>query len=345
MISGILGYGAYVPKYRITLATIAKIWQKAPEEVAALGITEKAVSAFDEDAITMAYEASIKALAMAGIPPTKIDSVVMGSESHPYAVTPSATILGEYLGVGNNYFAADFTFACKAATAALYATIGMIDAKQIQYGLVVGSDAAQAKPKDILEYTAGSGASAFLIGTKKSEIVATILAMTSYSSFTPDFWRREHVRYPSHHGRFTGEPSYFTHVMQCAKSLLEKSKSKPSDFDYCVFHMPNGKFPRAVAKRLGFTEEQLAPSLTVDTIGNSYSATAMLGLSAVLDIAKAGQKIFFVSYGSGAGSDGFLFETTPHLIKKRKGTVPVMEQIKSNEQLSYSEYLKNIHIL
>lgn len=345
MTSGIIGYGAYVPRYRITLTTIAKIWNKTPEEVATLGINEKAVSAFDEDTITMAYEASTRALAMAGIEVSKIESVLVGSESHPYAVTPSATILGEYLGVGNNYFAADFTFACKAATAALYATSGMIDAGQIRYGLVVGSDSAQAKPKDILEYTAGSGASAFIIGTKKSEVIATIETAASYSSFTPDFWRREHVRYPSHHGRFTGEPSYFTHVMHCAKTLLEKSKLKPADFTYCVFHMPNGKFPRAVAKRLGFSDEQLTPSLTVEKIGNAYSATAMLGLSAVLDVAKPEEKIFFVSYGSGAGSDGFIFETTSNLLKKRKGSLPVMEQIANNTPLSYSQYLKNIHIL
>lgn len=343
--TGVIGYGTYIPKYRISLATIAKIWNKPVEEVAVLGISEKAVSAFDEDAITMAYEASINALQMANITPSDIESVIVGSESHPYAVTPSSTVLGEHLGIGNNYFAVDYTFACKAATAAIYTTYGMLSAKQIDYGLVVGSDCAQAKPKDILEYTTGSGASAFVLGTKKSEILANIIAVSSFSSFTPDFWRREQVRYPSHHGRFTGEPSYFTHVMSCAKQLLAKSKLSPADFSYCVFHMPNGKFPRNVAKRLGFSEVQLAPSLMVTNIGNAYSATAMLGLSAVLDVAKPSEKIFFVSYGSGAGSDGFIFETTPQLAKKRKDRKPLMEQIANNESLSYTQYLKNIHIL
>ena len=145
-----------------------------------------------------------------------------------------------------------------------------------------------------------------IIGNKPNEIIANIIDMTSYTSDTPDFWRRDGARYPSHFGRFTGEPAYFTHVIGEGKKLLAQSTLQPRDFTYCIFHMPNGKFPRVAAKKMGFTPEQLAPSLTVEHIGNAYSATALVGLAAVLDIAKPGEKIFFVSYGSGAGSDGFL---------------------------------------
>lgn len=344
--AGIVGYGIYIPRYRIKLSEIAEMWQKNPEEiVAGLKVTEKSVPAIDEDAVTLAIEAGKRALLMAAIPPTNLESVYFGSESHPYVVNPSSSIVAEYLGVGNNYFAADLEFACKAATAGMQVTVGLLKSKQIEYGLVIGSDTAQGKPHDALEYTAASVGTAYILGNKETEIIAHIRSMSSFISDTPDFWRREGARYPSHAGRFTGEPAYFLHVLSEGKKLLAENNMKPTDFDYCVFHMPNGKFPRIAAKKLGFTSEQLAPSLTVDKIGNPYSASSLLGLSAVLDIAKPNQKIFFVSYGSGAGADGFIFETTNNIKKKQQRAIPFSQQIEKKTYLSYANYLKHMHAI
>ncbi|MBI2613724.1 MAG: hydroxymethylglutaryl-CoA synthase [Candidatus Levybacteria bacterium] len=343
---GIVGYGTYIPKYRLKLSEIAQMWGKDAGEIeGGLRIIEKAVPGFDEDAVTMGIEAAKKAIHMAGINSSLLESVYFGSESHPYAVKPSSTTLGEYLGVGNNYFAADLEFACKAATAGMQVTAGLLESRNIEYGLVVGSDTAQGKPHDALEYTAASAACAYILGNKQSEIIANILSMSSFSSDTPDFWRREGAKYPSHFGRFTGEPAYFTHVIEEGKNLLSKSKLTSSDFSYCVFHMPNGKFPRVAARKLGFTPEQLAPSLTVDKIGNPYSASSLMGLASVLDIAKPKQKIFFVSYGSGAGSDGFIFEVTKEILKKQKRTVPVLKQMEDKIYISYATYLRQTHAI
>lgn len=343
---GIVGYGTYVPKYRIKVSEIAKAWKKNPEEVInGLKISEKAVPAVDEDSVTIGIEAGKRAITMTGISSSKIGCVYFGSESHPYAVNPSSSIAADFLGIGNDYLAADLEFACKAATAGMQVTAGLILSGQIKYGLAIGSDTAQGKPHDALEYTAASAGCAYILGDKKSEVIANILEMSSFTSDTPDFWRRDGARYPSHFGRFTGEPAYYTHVFNEGRKLFEKSKLKPSDFSYCVFHMPNGKFPRVVAKKLGFTPQQLAPSLIIDKIGNPYSGSSLMGLASVLDIAKAKQKIFFVSYGSGAGSDGFIFETTQNLAAKRRKVVSVEKQIEDKEYISYIEYLKHTHTL
>lgn len=344
--SGIVAYGTYIPKYRLKLSEIAKMWGKDPEEIErGLTIAEKAVPAIDEDAVSMGIEAAKKTIEMAEINPEAIQSVYVGSESHPYAVNPTSTIIGEYLGIGNNYFAADLEFACKAATAGMQITAALLNSKEVNYGLVVGTDTAQGRPHDALEYTAASGAAAYILGDKKSEVIAEILEMSSFSSDTPDFWRRDGAKYPSHFGRFTGQPAYFNHVMNEAKNLLAKSGFKPFDFSYCVFHMPNGKFPRVAAKKLGFTIDQLAPSLIVDKIGNPYSASSLLGLAAILDVAQPQEKIFFVSYGSGAGSDGFIFEATENIVKKRKKTMPVLKQIEDKIYISYSTYLRQTHAI
>lgn len=338
---GILGYGTYIPRFRIAVADIASVWGKQGSEVErSLGILEKSVAGLDEDAVTLAFEAGQEALRHANIPSDSLSSCFVGSESHPYAVNPTATIVAEFLGVGNAYLAADLEFACKAATAGLLATCGLIASGMESAGLVIGSDTAQAKPHDILEYTAAAAAAAFVLGNDANETFATIRDFTSFSSDTPDFWRRDGVRFPTHTARFTGEPAYFTHVLGAARHLLAKAKRAPSDFTYCVFHSPNGKFPREAARRIGFSKEQLAPSLIVDSIGNPYSASSLLGLAAVLDTAKPGDSIFVVSYGSGAGSDAFIVDVRPGIEKKRKH-IPLIEKMQQDKKaISYIDYLR-----
>jgi len=336
---GIISYGVYIPKYRITTEEIARFWKKNPTEIKnSLGIVEKAVASWDEDAVTLGFEAAGRCFATSPCQPEDVGVILAGSESHPYAVNPTSTIIGEFLGIGNQYFAVDLEFACKAGTAAIELIAGLIKSGQVNYGLAIGTDAAQSRPHDILEYASGAGAAAFLLGNDPQEVIAELIEFTSFSSDTPDFWRRDGIRFPSHSGRFSGEPAYFTHVLGAANLLFKKTKTKPADFDYCVFHMPNGKFPVAVASRLGFTKEQFLPSFVAPQIGNPYSASALIGLISVLEQAKPDQKIFMVSYGSGAGSDAFIWKTTTQIAKYRKAELGSILQHK--EYISYPQYLK-----
>lgn len=338
---GFVGYGVYIPLSRLRIGEIADFWGKNPQEVEkSLGLSEKAVAGKDEDTVTMGVESGLNALQMARVLPSKLEAVYVGSESHPYAVNPTATIIGEALGVGRNYMAADLEFACKAGTVGIQNLAGLLEAKLINYGLAIGSDCAQVKPHDPLEYTASAGAAAFILGRKRKELITQILAFTSYCSDTPDFWRRDGISYPSHQGRFTGEPAYFNHVLGAARQLLAETNLRPEDFAYCVFHMPNGKFPSEVAKRLGFKKKQLEPGLVVEEIGNPYSASSLLGLCSVLAVAKPNQLIFLTSYGSGAGADSFILKTT-ELLPEVRGRSPSLKfYLENKDYVSYLTYLK-----
>ncbi|MBI5554188.1 MAG: hydroxymethylglutaryl-CoA synthase [Candidatus Diapherotrites archaeon] len=339
--AGIVGYGAYVPLRRIKVESIAEVWKKDAIRVSeGLGVREKAVAALDEDTATISVESARRALEMAKIPAKKIGAVYVGSESHPYAVNPTASTVGDALAAGPHFMAADFEFACKAGTAALQVVAGLVDANMIEYGLAIGADTAQGRPNDALEFTAGSGGAAFIVGKKKSEIIASIDDTLSFTTDTPDFWRRPHAEFPRHAGRFTGEPAYFRHVLSAANAILKKNKLAPSDFDFVVFHQPNGKFPLLAAKKLGFEDRQVRPGLLTPFIGNTYSGATPVGLAAVLDVAKPGQRILAVSYGSGAGSDAFIFSVTRNILRKRP-RMPVLEMVKEKEYISYAEYIKN----
>lgn len=338
MKSGIMSLGYYVPRQRVRVADIAEVWGKRSHEIErSLGVTEKAVATAAEDSLTMAYESS--SMALANIK-TKIDMLLFGTESPPYAVNPASTILGELLGIGNQYLAYDTQFACKAATGALISALGMVNSGSISGALVVASDKATGKPHDALEYTAASGSVSVVVGV--TDCIYQVEAWESYSSDTPDFWRREGIKYPSHGGRFTGKPSYFKHIQGSVVTLLSKTGYKASDFDHVVFHMPNGKFPVQIAKQLGFSNEQLYHSLVVKELGNSYTASALMGLVAVSDVVSPGKRILLASYGSGAGSDAFVLKATKHIMKRR----PQFNTVFKNKiYIEYPEYLKSMRII
>ena len=339
---GIISYGTYIPKYRIKPSQIAHAWGRDAGEVEkSLGVYEKAVASVDEDSITLAIEASFKALTYGKIDPKQIGAIIVGSESHPYAVKPSSTVVAGILGMGTDYLAADLEFACKAGTAGIQFMSGLVQSGKAKFVLAIGSDVAQSKPSDVLEYTASSAAAAFILGKKGT--IANLIDFTSFSSDTPDFWRKDIEKFPSHAGRFTGAPAYFAHVYGASEAMLKKVKMKPSDFDFAVFHMPNAKFPKEATKKLGFTTEQLAPGFVVESIGNPYSGSSMIGLAATLDVAKSGDKIFVCSYGSGAGSDAFVFVVTKEITAYQKAIKDtVVRQIKNKEYIDYSLIAKNI---
>src|SRR3989344_5725837 len=309
---GIVGYGAYVPRFRIRAEEIAKVWKHDATAIKeGMLIEEKSVPGEDEDTITISVEAARNALARAGVSGNDIGALYIGSESHPYAVKPSGTVVAEAIGATPDVMVADFEFACKAGTAAMQVCYAMVKAGMINYGMAIGADTSQGRPGDALEYSAAAGGAAFVIGR---DPLAEIESTYSFTTDTPDFWRREGQHFPSHGSRFTGEPGYFNHLVSGANGLLARTGYKPADFDYVAFHTPNGKFPLRAAKIVGFSKEQIMPGLIVTKIGNTYSGASPLALSALLDIAKPGQKIFVTSYGSGAGSDAFVLNVTDKII-------------------------------
>ena len=150
--------------------------------------------------------------------------------------------------------------------------------------------------------------------------------------------------YPMHGGRFTGEPAYFRHVLNAGKSILEKSGLSAKDFAYAVFHMPNGKFPQKAGKILGFSKEQMEPGWIVPWMGNTYSGSSPTGLAATLDVARPGDRILHVSFGSGAGSDAFIFKVTDRIEKVRDKAPGFRSMLDDHKiYLDYGKYTKHYH--
>lgn len=338
---GIVGYGAFIPRNRIRSEEIARQWGKDPATIQrGLLLQEKSVPGLDEDTITISVAAGRAALTRARIDPQKIGALYIGSESHPYAVKPSGTVVAEALAMGpGDLHVADFEFACKAGTEAMSVALAMVESGRTDYAMGIGADTSQGAPNDALEFSASAGGAAYIFG--KTDLLAEVLHTYSHTSDTPDFWRREGQFYPRHGGRFTGQPAYFQHVLSATKGILDRSGMKPSDFKYAVFHMPNGKFPLAAGKQLGFKPEQLEQGWVVNLMGNTYSGSSPTGLAAVLDVADPEDLILITSFGSGAGSDSFILRAT-ELLPERQGLAPHVRGMLEGERryLTYGEYAK-----
>lgn len=331
---GIVGYGAYVPRYRLPAQEVSELWTEGNSPVP---VREKSVNGLDEDVATMSIEAARNALMRSGVEPSQIGAVWVGSESHPYAVKPTSTIVAEAIGATPYTQAADWQFACKAGTEAFQAAIGFVAGGMTKYALAVGMDAAQGRPGDALEYTAGAGGAAFLLGAA-DEAIAQVEASLSYVTDTPDFWRRQYEKFPEHAGRFTGEPAYFHHIISASRQLMADMELTSKDFDFFVCHQPNGKFPLKAGDELGFTREQMKTGLLVNEVGNTYAGSCMLGLTAILDVAKPGQRILVTSFGSGAGSDAFALRMLRP--SEAKGANTTQAYIQRRKVIDYAMYTR-----
>ncbi len=328
---GIVGYGAYTSRFRIK------------EE----GL-ERAVPYLDEDSITAAVEAGKLALIHSALDSKWVGKVYVGSESNPYAVKPIASKVAQVLQLGEEdgdlqgVDAIDTEFACKAGTSMFKDASALVSYPRsgINYAMVIGADNSQAAPRGCpggeLDTFVGYGGAAYVFG--KKDVIAEVEGWYSCTSDTPDFWRRDGESFPMHGGRFTGDPAYFKHVRKAACKLMERLNLNASDITYFVPHQPNPQFPVRIAKELGFKDEQYLPSIQITKFGNTYSGASLVGLAAVLDVAKPDESILVASYGSGAGSDAYLLRTTSQLLDKRKHQKITVKSQAENPHIQYVDY-------
>jgi len=363
---GIVGYGVYIPWERIETAKIVrerekkrgKELEKVLEKVRhGLLLREKSVASHTEDTITIATEAAENAIRMAGVSPQDIGSVTVGSESKPYAVGTIARHIASFIGIGENVFIADLEGACNSGMQGVDFIEAEIRSGRIRYGLAVGSDVAQAERGDPLEYAAGAGAGAFVLG--KSDVIATIEDVAPYSSLFMDFWRRDESPVPRHFGRTTVE-AYKSHVIGAIANLFRKHPELSlSGFDAITFHQPSGYLPMktcnvftedknpyvkdaSIAERMRLTEAEIErkvkPWFRVLDTGNTYAASTLISLASVLDSAKPGDQVLAVSYGSGAYSNATWLEVQDGIEEKR-GRVPTVDDyVKRKTEIRIDTY-------
>jgi 3-hydroxy-3-methylglutaryl CoA synthase len=323
-VAGIIGYGAHLPFTRIKVEEIHKVWRNTSLDKLknVLMVHERAVLQPNEDTVTLAVAAAREALAQSGVDREEINAIFLGTCTNPYDSRPSVTIVSEAIGTSPHCMSADIQFSGKSGTTAIQVCLGLVKSGMAKVGLAIASDTINRHtcPGRIYEYTASAGAAAFLIGAE--EPVVEIVGSASYASDLSDFFRVEGERYIQSIGAGgelfpAWEIGFVDHVLHAGEALMKEMNLTPKDYRYAVFQQPYGFAPFAVGERLGFTRAQIEPGVVAPMIGDCGSASALLGLIAVLGQAKKGDRIFLASYGFGAGSDALSLEATSALEAKR----------------------------
>lgn len=301
---GLLGYAAYLPRYRLAGADIG------------LRRGDRVVAAFDEDSTTMAVAAA------AEIPGAHAANALYFATSTPgYADKTNATAIHAVLGLSADTLAVDFCGSGRSGFAAIVAAAST-------GGLAVSADVRVGRPGSADEKLGGDGAAALLFGSS-DPAVAEVIATASVTAEFLDRWRATtSVTGDQWEERF-GAESYAALIRAAAERVLDIAGL--AGVDHVVLTCPNS----AIVKRAA-TLVKGEKSVVTSPIGFSGACDAALALCSVLDTAEPGETVLMLSAVDGC--DAILLRTTPALLKARQ-PYPVAAQRGGGLPVSHLTYL------
>ena len=327
--AGIISYGAYIPLWRLSRDAIAEAWGS--------GSTggERSVANNDEDAITMANEASIDCLT--GMERENVDGLYFASTTSPFKEKECSTLVAAAADLGPEIITADFGNSLRAGTAAFRAALDAIAGGSAKSVLVAASDCRTGYPRSNYEQSFGDAAAALLIGNTAKPAV-TIEGSYSISNELYDVWRLDKDTYvQSWEDRFIVEHGYTENMKKSISGLMKKQNISAQDISKAIFYAPTVRAQQGLARSVGLDAKTQLQDLLMSNIGISGCAHTLLMLVAALEEAKAGDKLLLASYGN--GSDAFLLKVTDQIDKIKGGRRGVKGFLNSKKALNYTRYL------
>ena len=327
MAAGIVGWGSYLPYWRLERSAIAQVLGSGPTK------GSRAVASFDEDTTTLGTEAGRRALAVPGPSPRDL---FFSTPAPAYLDKTSATTIHAALGLDRSCGAYDFVGSSRSAVGMLLSVLGGAS----RPSLSILADLRSGLAGGAEERDAGDGAVAFLCAPEGA--VVELIGRGSASDEFLDRWRVPGE--PDSHvweERF-GEEQYVPLAREAFADALKDAGLTESDIDHAIVAGLHVRAVKAVASGLGVAKEAMAPDL-VAAVGNLGAAQAGLALADVLERAAPGQIIVVLSLADGA--DALVLRTTESLptvqaAYRSAGVPTVAEQVASGRSdLAYAAFL------
>ena len=308
------GTGSHVPAAVVTNADLAHLGCDPQWIVARSGIHERRHAPPDIATSDLATAAARRAIAMAGIDPTAIDLLVLGTFTPDLCIPSTACIVQEALDLDAP--AMDVTAACAGFAYALVTAAQFLAAGTSRLALVVGADTNSrvVDPADIKTWPLfGDGAGAVLLeatGSPDQGLLATalgsdgrgagLLACPMSGSRQPisaaGAARRE--QFMQMDGRAVFKWAIRL-VDDNIRQVIEHAGLPLEVIDLFVLHQANARIIEGVRAALGIPEEKMA--INLDRYGNTSSGSIPLALDEAWQAGRVGPGSTVVVCGFGGG--------------------------------------------
>jgi hydroxymethylglutaryl-CoA synthase len=301
----------------------------------------RAVSNWDEDAITLAVEAARCCIGGSGVAGgsgaiPNPESLHLCSTSAPFADRDDARMIAAALGLPDGVETLNLGATLRAGTA------GLINAARRPSAptLVIASDARLTRPGSAQELSYGDGAAACLVGPPGENALASIIAARSLGSDFVDHYRMTGVDFDyALEERWIRDESIMVLVPRLIREVLAAAGCDGSAVRH--FAMPAGS---PVAKRIA-ESAGLAAAKRDETVlagcGDAGTAFPLMLLAAALESAEPGD--FIVAVGMGQGVDAVLLRAERGV----RDAPPVLSNalLRCREESSYIRYLSHRKLL
>jgi hydroxymethylglutaryl-CoA synthase len=325
---GIVGYGAYVPYYRLQRSAIT----------AALGAGggrgTRAVAAYDEDPTSMSVEAARNLFHSFGedAAPTP-DALYFASATPPYLDKTNANAVHAALRLPSSIFAGDMVGSIRSTTAALTASLN--DQRSV---LMTSADVRSGRPSSSDEANLGDAAVALLIGSDvDAPVIAEWLGGASATGEFLDRWRQPGWDYSRVWEERFGESVYLPLVTEAATAAFKDTEISADSVDTAVVTGLHARAVRGAARAAGIGGDTPIASDLSGEVGNTGSSHNLLMLANVLDTAEPGQVIMVVSQADGC--DVNFFRTTDAIANYTRHTTVAAQIADGNDSLGYQTFL------
>jgi len=329
---GIVGYGVYLPKYRLKREEIGSFWKTR-------GRGENCISQPDEDIYTMAVESALNAVSHSGLTDlSKLGMVYLGVGSSPCLENTPIGILADCLDLSKEIDLCDFTSSTRASFAGLKCCVDAINSGRKEDGLVIASECRKASLGSPMELYGGCGAAGLVLG--KEGVIAEIEEMFTLSGVFYDRWSTPaEPSLKEYEPRFTQSYGYHDHIVKAVKAFLSRTGLSLDDFDHAAIHQFDTRNMKKLEKSLGLKPDRLESSNIFEEMGDVGAASAFIKLCAILDKANAGERILVVGYGAGI-CDVISLKVTSEIEKKRGNLRRVEEYLKAKDYIAYNDVLR-----